>query len=586
MMSKLLYLFLSIFFFSCIKSPNNDYYNLSLSNRRLEDFRWSLNPGNDTVRWRPTWVSDPQINKRVFCVEEDVALKARRLPFTFKMAQRFPLFTPYTKADIRIHARQEHVQNAWLKVYALNEQEEVIHTKSIRINRETWQEYHVQISADSTAYLLIDLLIESVPEVSSGAKIWIDKLDIRVDGLSVNDVSRPEQGKNYTLDTTHIIPLSFSENLSVSGIPLLQAKPRIVGLGETISGSLSSGKAKNQIIKWLVEHGNYKLVLVEEPSMVLLKWDLYIQGYPIPLQEIIEDSGVFTFTLEEMTELLEFLKEYNSKQENKVHIIGIDRNMRMFNNTFLYDYLYELYKQKPDPHLLALLESFYVSLAETLSLLNKPQTKACIGRFERQWLRSIIYLHLTEADLPDVKEYGVANARGSILWEHVYQAWHAGGLAKDKCMVIRGSWIQISRKKATRISLGGYLTEYYEKAYCPIGFIGGHGSVQPMFPTFKKVAKHRQLPKPIEGSLEKSAWNTGRSFFYYPAEQLPQYPLSIRLIPPAYELRSWFASNLHERMDGFIFVRECEAGELLTGIYPTNPPRLPFRRTPRPSAKS
>lgn len=541
---------------------SQDYYNLSLSETHLSDgLRWSIELGDDTMRWQVKWSMDKDLKKTVFCLDENRLATGRRLALNAVMSQQFPLYRTFSEADIRVNIKGENLQESWLKVYSLGIDEKCVGRDSIRINRCGWQVYQLHISLKNVHYLWMTFSIEGKPcEVQSGARVLIDKVDIRLDGHPINTESKPIENSVPEFSSTRIQRLSFSDDSLIGLIPLFQGCPRIIGLGETMHGCRSLDRVKNQMIRWLVEKRQCKLVMVEICSILALKWDLYVQGFPVELNEIIEELVGTTISREETVELLNFLRGYNKKAQKKVHIVGIDRSFGLRLFPLMHDYFYTMYKQKPDRCKYNLLKSNFVP-DSLLPILVRPEVARSIGEFEYKWFKQLYWFKLMERHIPGVEKYGAMNYRDYIMWRHAYYALEAVELNESECAVITGHWSHLNKWNVVSSfyhSLGYYLAKNYGENYCSIALMGGEGS----FTTYQwgqnQFTSACQLSPPGEGSLEKSASVCKIPYFYYPAEGLSQAPTNIRFIPMGDKNGGFRALNVCKRMDGFIFVRDCE----------------------------
>lgn len=568
MLNKWLCILYSLLTLSCsvnTEQENKDYYNLALSDRDLvESLRWSAKAIGDTLQFTFSNVVDSTLNTTVFCLTENKLADGSRIPLNTVLSQQFPLYRSFKKADIKVKIRAENLEEAWLKVESLDIAENSIRRDSVTITGDGWQDYHLEISLDSVSYIWLSFDVKGKPcKDSSGAKIFIHNLDIRFDGLSVNVAGRPEKGI-LSLDAKKILPLSFAADSLVGGISFPENGPCIIGLGETMHGSKTLGLVKNQLIRWLVLHRDCKLILVELPTFLLLKWDLYAQGYPVNLEEIQEDLTGSAHDRDEIVELLNFLRNYNTGVDRKVHIAGIDRSISIEYFPFVHDYFYEMYKQKSRTGIYDILKTNFFP-DSILPLFTKTELAADIGKFEFEWFTHMYWLKLMENHIPGVKENGTMNYRDYIIWRHVYYALKAINLRKNECAVITGHWSHMNKWNVTSTpsrSLGYYLKESYGDKYCAIGLLGGGGEYCTYRTALGRFDCHYPLILPEDGSLEECSMAIGYPYFYYPTVLLPEFPISLRKAPAGSRNQSFRAFNIPKRMDSFIFVRDCEAGNI------------------------
>lgn len=554
-----------VFFASCLAcslQDAKDYYNLSFSEQRIWDggFRWYEQQVSDTTTSLFFWGKDSVLpGKKLFRLTEARLPNKQRIPLRSIFSQKIALYSGnYGTANIAIRNKGFNLKSAWLKIYSLGKQEQYLRTDSIDIRGGNWHIYSLQVLLPNVHYLRLSIVVAGEDSDSqSGAHMWIDKLAITIDGKNLEDINYSQRTGLLILDEAKIKRLSFSEDNSLLTIPQLQSNIRILGIGETMHGCLTFGKIKNQIIKTLVKHKNCKLVMLELPSIIVLKWDLYIQNYPIDFSDIEEDLvGVLT-PIEEIKELLNNLREYNRTVEKKVRIVGIDRSPKIY-TSLIYDYFYEMYRQKPNK----LIRKFmlnYESIHEVEKLLYTPEAASVLGNFEHKWFGEQYGVNFLENKIPHVRQYGVLNSRDYIMSLHVQNAIRVAELKENETAVILAHWVHVNKwdiENQPNRSLGYYLSKAYGTGYYAIGLLGGKGT----FNTSRRgrLKSNYPLPNAEPGSIEAGALKTGEPYFYCPGESLPETPVRLRLQPYCYESGQFQDFAIQSRMDGFIFVRNCK----------------------------
>ncbi|MDE5612951.1 MAG: erythromycin esterase family protein [Odoribacter sp.] len=542
-----------------------DYYNLDLSTGLLEDgLRWTAKVSDDTMEFRIVQEIDEDLRIPVFCLSENVSLDGRRWRLNTVLAQQFPLYGKFSNAEIDVNVKGVNLQQAWMKVSSLDVKERNVRTDSVRMEGDGWHNYKLKIPLKGISYLWLAFHVEGRPcAFHDGAKMLIQGLRLSLDGHSINEVGLPQGNADMLLDTTALLPLSFVADSLIDKIDLLKNNPKIIGLAETMHGSYSLGRVQNQLIRWLVEKKQCKLIMAELPTMLVLKWDLYVQGYPVCLEEILEELVGAAQCRSRVKELLEFLRGYNAKAVRKVHIAGFDRSIPMGYFPLAYDYFYEMYKHKPNKMLYDVLRTRLVP-DSLLPLTVKKQFSEQLGVFESQWFGQLYWLKVMEKHIPDVEENGRMYFRDYIMWRHVYYALKAVDLQGDECAVLTGHWLHLNKLNnvaAPVASLGCYLNENYGERYCVLTLLGGEGEYQTYRSDMNSFVPV-PVASPVFASLERSGLQTGVPYFYYPASRLSDSPLNIRCSPAGFNNQSFRAFNLPLRTDGFIFVRTCEAARI------------------------
>lgn len=568
MLIKSFWILLCIFLFSCSAQPkqeNRDYYNLAISYKDLMGkARWEAKVIGDTLQYYLSNVVDGESDSLVFCISENVLPGGRRMLLDTELSQQFPIYRKHRRMQIRVSMKAGNLEEAWLKACSLDKGEDCIRRDSVAIGGEGWQDYELEIPLDGVYYVWLSFDVKGKPcEEHSGARLSVRGLEVAVDGNSVNVAGLPEKGP-VRLDREGAVPLSFTVDSLMGNIPFPEKGPAVIGLGETMHGSYTLGAVKNQVIRWLVEHRRCKLVMEELPTMLLLKWDLYAQGYPVSLQECLEDLAGSAKCRTEATELLNFLRKYNANARKKVRIAGIDRNFTLRYLPLAYDYFYEMYRQDKNETVYKLLET---NMIPDLLLPVTADTAIAqsIGGFEYWWFRHLYWLWLMERHIPGVQENGTMNYRDYIMWRHVFYAIKSVELQENECAVVTGHWSHLNKWKVggtSARSLGYYLAESYGENYCSIGLLGGGGNYCTYDTDLKKFDCSCILLPAIDGSLEQASLEMNIPYFYYPSSRLPDTPVDIREVPMGHKNQCYKAYNLSKRMDGFIFVRDSESSRI------------------------
>lgn len=561
---RIQYLLLIIFLtLSCKGLPlqdKPDYYDLNFSgDRKFHNIRWFREQRGDSIT--SFWDLDSKElveNKAPFRVKEFLLREGYRPRLFAHYTQKITLCSrDFKNAQITINNRGNYLQEAWLKVTSLGIHEETLRTDSVDINTDgVWRKSMLSCSLEDVQYLRLSILVsgkEYCPD--SAAEMLLDRMTIKIDGRDINEVNPPGYINQHSLDTTKILPLSLNDYREFGCVPEFQKKTKIVGLGETIHGCSVIQGIIGQGIKQLVEKNDCKLIMWELPSMLVLKVDLYIQGYPIALDEIMEDMLTTLSPWQEMSELLQWLKEYNRTAIKKVRMVGIDRSTVIY-TTLIKDYLYELYQQNSAPLIRQLMLGFPDG-HKLLPLLVPLEGANVMGSFNFLWFRHVIWLYLAENEIPGVKEYGVLSFRDYIMWVHAKYALKAADLKEGETAVVVAHYAHVNKLDMVTLplpSLGYYFTQVYGEDYCAIGLLGGRGEFNTMM--LDATIDNCKLTEPVANSLEWLFDQTGKSFFYYPGNILPVTPIGLRF-QTAIGVGNFLDFALKDRTDGFWFMRDC-----------------------------
>lgn len=105
------------------------------------------------------------------------------------------------------------------------------------------------------------------------------------------------------------------------------AESKIIGLGESTHGTSEFTTARLEIFKYLVEKFDFNTFFLEADYSACLQANRYIRG-----EYEYADSAIFEFKLwpwvtVEMKSVLEWMKEYNQKNENQLSFVGSDMQL-------------------------------------------------------------------------------------------------------------------------------------------------------------------------------------------------------------------------------------------------------------------
>jgi erythromycin esterase-like protein len=107
----------------------------------------------------------------------------------------------------------------------------------------------------------------------------------------------------------------------------LEAKPRLLGLGEPTHGEEEFPRLRNRMFRHLVESEGYRSVAIESDCLAALKVDAYVAGGEGSLDAAMETGFSHGFgEVDENRELVAWLREHNRNRapEDKLRFYGFD----------------------------------------------------------------------------------------------------------------------------------------------------------------------------------------------------------------------------------------------------------------------
>ena len=116
---------------------------------------------------------------------------------------------------------------------------------------------------------------------------------------------------------------------------------QIVGLGEASHGSKEFQKSKLEVLQMLVEKKDYRAIAIEADFGDCLAANAYVQGGDGDAREIVNNMSFVIYHTEEMANILEWMRQYNSSvsEDKRLRFYGFDMQNPEQGIKFLTDYL-------------------------------------------------------------------------------------------------------------------------------------------------------------------------------------------------------------------------------------------------------
>lgn len=168
---------------------------------------------------------------------------------------------------------------------------------------------------------------EESDQLTTQQKLLIEQL---------NDWLNESKGA-YTL---YLPPIDLRDN-DLNFLDLI-GKTKIIALGEATHGTKEFFQMKHRIFQYLVENFQHKAFGFEADFAESLYFDNYIWSGEGDLEELMKTKMHFwTWCTEEVKELLEWMKDYNTvrKEEEKIHYYGFDCQYTTYQPELIQDYL-------------------------------------------------------------------------------------------------------------------------------------------------------------------------------------------------------------------------------------------------------
>lgn len=405
------------------------------------------------------------------------------------------------------------------------------------------------------------------------SKIWIDNLDILIDGKHTDELLSFNKNANVIIKKSDIIPIVHND---FSNLPFINEK--ILAIGESIHGTETMNDMAIQIIKNRIEHEKCRLVLLELPLTVSFHINRYLDGDErFALDSIASYFDNILFSSPSFTSLLQWIKEYNLHSVEKVHFFGIDWNtFQLQSKIDLYNFFYTLNESGNSKELEKMCDSLLKQdkefpLKKAFSVFTINHGFADI--LNPQEAEIMKYCLTAEDKVYD--EWVRMLRRDSIMFENAKFLMNVF-CKKDDSVTI---YCHLGHTNYTGISMwhnsnahpfGEYMRSYYKKYYCCVGLVAEHGKYLSFISPGRQGIGQLQVSPTT--SLEYLINHLDVSLCYLPLKNMPDInDMKIRYLGNRVNNAEQFKWGFPKcMMDGVIFIKDVSALNKSEEIFNSN----------------
>jgi erythromycin esterase-like protein len=490
------------------------------------------------------------------------------------------LLLPKTARNIQasIFAKNNTLSSADLRIVGFDKNRKLISSDSITIiGSDKWQKFVATInSKKGIDILMIEIRAKEKLTPKKQVKLWVDNLHLTLDGIDLYDYKEKEVifSKKGRADIKRNEKLTPSLEIPEAAINKINAK--IIGFGETVHGSKEIARTVFSNIRNLIQKHNCRLVLLECPIDLGMRINQYVHNktFDEDLMELISGIGIDN---EEVCSFIDWVKDYNSRTNDKVSIFGFDEYTRTYGpcSRHVNNFLIEGRRESGvTDSLLAMINSYKYSLTTPLTTpLTFAEKSADQFRpiLEDQEYNSLIqYLKIRTDSLcrimPVYKSRNWAEInRDYLLWQNVKFA--IDNFCDDKSRVAIYSHLGHLNKNTpifldTIKSLGQYIADFYGNQYYSIGMFIGGGTISTLSSSREVVPQ--EIAPPAPRSIESLCSLAGEDCFYKRLPVKSKVPVLCRHVPVHYcKSREFIPSFMPGSMDAFIFIPRSSGATIL-----------------------
>jgi erythromycin esterase len=350
----------------------------------------------------------------------------------------------------------------------------------------------------------------------------------------LKDVIIPIKSVNIEEDTTDL-----------SQLREIFSNAKIIGLGDVTYGSSEIFKMKHRLVKYLRENCGFDIFSIDAnmPEAYLIDdYVLNAKGNPV---DFFKGLGFDSWNVQEVLDLVNWMKEYNLKNDKKIHFTGFD--MLSFEGA-----ISELEKitKNNNSDILSDIENLKSELFELKKITSRNEelsesVRQNILRLTGQAIKIKLQINVKMKLKKDESEWMVQNI--DIIMQYLL---NSARYQRDKFMADNVKWILKHNPNSKIIlwahnshiqksdeSMGSFLKEKFKEKYLSIGFTFNMGSYS------------------AEGKNGLSTYKAEESFpgtfeYYFQSFGIPIFALDLRKIPTDNPDSKWIFNNLKFRYPG------------------------------------
>lgn len=157
-----------------------------------------------------------------------------------------------------------------------------------------------------------------------------------------------------------------AETSDLSGLDSLFSNRKIIGVGESTHGTSEFTIMRHRLFKNLVKNHGYNTFFLEADVGACQRINRYIHGEPDSILPAITEIKLWPWLTNEMADFVEWMREYNSTEQNKIKIDFIGCDMQLIKDDIIE--LNRLYPQNNDSLVNYDLPNFDINSMDTLAL--------------------------------------------------------------------------------------------------------------------------------------------------------------------------------------------------------------------------
>lgn len=245
--------------------------------------------------------------------------------------------------QVRVRYKTENCKELYLKLASIGECEKITRIDTLYLPVGVgWQTVDRLAVADHPK--LLNLSIEATGEKGHRGKVWMEELDLRVDGKKLDGLLEGDELKPPLLAPEDVVRLTEDR---FTRLPFLNKK--ILAIGECVHGTETMNEMAIKILKERILHRNCKLVLMEIPLECSFYINRFLSGddsFRLDSISAYWDESLFS---QSFVPLVQWIQDYNRQTDEKVYFLGMDwRPIQLDSKIDLFNFVYTLNRKAKD----------------------------------------------------------------------------------------------------------------------------------------------------------------------------------------------------------------------------------------------
>lgn len=540
-----------------------------------ECLNFQPNTGNNIL-----YIWQPNVDFLIMKIEPDtnvvrngnhplmISNKRMRDLYLLRSSMKLILPIPVHQSDsmlVKCTTKRLNIQRAYLVLTGIDKREKLLYSDTLFIHGiNDWHTFTRKVSIKDAAMMHFQLDVRGI-DGAKEQRIWLDKIELWIDGKNMKNMSLPVHLQDTLAAFKNIQPLSFTAPHGYDKVAVLKTK-KVIAFGEFIHGSETLGKAAIQLIKYRIEHANCKLVLMELPLEQMLFVDRFVQGDERFQLEAVKQHLFGDKTLlfsPELIELCQWIKEYNKRTNEKVHLLGFDVPLSEEKMAeYIVSYLSTLNQTAKHPEIYSMCSRLQGAGAHIKNVLytynlNKG-FKNILGERESNILKYRMESYC-KALAPQI----ILLQRNERMWDNVeflmktfYSPTRTVSIYTH---LVHANYISDIYQDRLEFSMGALAKKALKEDYCCIGLCAGKGDMLISDGT-SLIPSVKTLLTPPYNSMESILQKKQMGYFYMPVNSFSN-PIFMRHSGYAYSNKQFEIVTPGSRMDGIIYIENSKANK-------------------------